>query len=218
MKIAVLFLMLVIISGMSLIGINQAFADACLSNVAGTWNDPNTWTNCGVGGVPDNLGDSANIQINGDVQLNNDFTVNSVSVIEGGSLSVNAKLTAQDLEVGANSDLFINCNGEFVLTEGGSNNGLLTNHGIFRTLQFVSFENSGTYQSSGTDIFGGAFNANPNPIVQIPSICVVGGTVIPIDSTALLLAGAQSTSWMIPVILSGIGIGLFAVSRKSENS
>jgi len=45
---------------------------------------------------------------------------------------------------------------------------------------------------------------------------VVGGEFLPIDSTALLLAGAQSFSWMIPVILSGIGIGLFAVSRKSE--
>ncbi len=45
---------------------------------------------------------------------------------------------------------------------------------------------------------------------------VVGGELLPIDSTALILAGAQSFSWMIPVILSGIGIGLFVVSRKSE--
>ena len=47
---------------------------------------------------------------------------------------------------------------------------------------------------------------------------VVGGEFSPIDSTALLLAGAQSFSWMIPVILSVLGIGLFVVSRKSENS
>ena len=45
---------------------------------------------------------------------------------------------------------------------------------------------------------------------------LVGGESLPIDSTALVLAGAQSFSWMIPVVLSGIGIGLFAVSRKSE--
>jgi len=45
---------------------------------------------------------------------------------------------------------------------------------------------------------------------------VVGGEFLPIDSTALLLAGAQTFSWMIPVILSGIGIGLFVVSRKSK--
>ena len=47
---------------------------------------------------------------------------------------------------------------------------------------------------------------------------VIGGEIIPIDSTSLLLAGAQTFSWMIPVVLSGIGIGLFVVSRKSENS
>jgi len=46
---------------------------------------------------------------------------------------------------------------------------------------------------------------------------VVGGKIIQIETTSLILAGAQSFSWMIPVILSGIGIGLF-VLRKSENS
>ena len=45
---------------------------------------------------------------------------------------------------------------------------------------------------------------------------VVGGEIIPIESTSLLLAGAQSFSWMIPVVLSVLGIGLFVVSRKSE--
>ena len=49
-----------------------------------------------------------------------------------------------------------------------------------------------------------------------PSCMAVGGEIIPIESTALLLAGAQTFSWMIPVVLSGIGIGLFVVSRKSE--
>ncbi len=45
----------------------------------------------------------------------------------------------------------------------------------------------------------------------------VGGELLPIETTSLLLAGAQSFSWMIPVVLSGIGIGLF-IFRKSENS
>jgi len=45
----------------------------------------------------------------------------------------------------------------------------------------------------------------------------VGGSIIPIEQTSLILAGTQSFSWMIPVVLSGIGIGLF-VFRKSENS
>ena len=45
----------------------------------------------------------------------------------------------------------------------------------------------------------------------------VGGEYLPIESTSLLVAGAQSFSWMIPVVLSVLGIGLFVVSRKSEN-
>jgi len=46
---------------------------------------------------------------------------------------------------------------------------------------------------------------------------VIGGELIPIEQTSLILAGAQTFSWMIPVILSVLGIGLFVVYRKSEN-
>ena len=45
---------------------------------------------------------------------------------------------------------------------------------------------------------------------------VIGGEIIPIETTSLILAGAQTFSWMIPVVLSVLGIGLFVVSRKSE--
>jgi hypothetical protein len=54
-------------------------------------------------------------------------------------------------------------------------------------------------------------------VVEILLPLVVGGDLLPIESTSLVLAGAQSFSWMIPVILSVLGIGLF-VFRKSENS
>ncbi len=43
---------------------------------------------------------------------------------------------------------------------------------------------------------------------------VVGGTLIPIDTTAVLLAGAQTTSaWMIPALVAVAGIAI-VVSRK----
>jgi len=57
------------------------------------------------------------------------------------------------------------------------------------------------------------------PTIDVPPVPFpVGGEIIPIETTSLLLANTQSFSWMIPVILSGIGIGLFVVSRKSKNS
>jgi len=46
----------------------------------------------------------------------------------------------------------------------------------------------------------------------------IGGEIIPIETTVLLLADARTFSWMIPVTLSILGIGLFVVSRKSKNS
>jgi len=54
-------------------------------------------------------------------------------------------------------------------------------------------------------------------ILFLKNTVIVGGEILSVDSSSLLLASAQSFSWMIPVILSGIGIGLF-VFRKSENS
>ena len=42
----------------------------------------------------------------------------------------------------------------------------------------------------------------------------IGGTLIPIDKTSLLLVGAQMTAaWMIPVIIAGIGIAI-VIARK----
>ena len=46
----------------------------------------------------------------------------------------------------------------------------------------------------------------------------VGGEGLPVDSTALIVAGAQSYSWMIPLMISALGIGLFLVSKRPENS
>jgi len=43
----------------------------------------------------------------------------------------------------------------------------------------------------------------------------IGGTLVPIDTTALLLAGVQSISmWMIPVVVAGIVIGVFVIKRR----
>ena len=44
--------------------------------------------------------------------------------------------------------------------------------------------------------------------------CRVGGNMIPVESTPVLLAGAQTNAaWMIPVIVSGIGFAI-VIARK----
>jgi len=53
-------------------------------------------------------------------------------------------------------------------------------------------------------------------VEQFPTVDVkIGGTLIPIDTTTLLLAGVQSISmWMIPVVAAGVAIGIFVIKRR----
>ncbi len=65
------------------------------------------------------------------------------------------------------------------------------------------------------------FDKDPATIIQSVQIwttsfddILIGGTLIPIDKTSLLLAGAQMTAvWMIPVIVAGIGFAI-VIARK----
>ncbi len=66
--------------------------------------------------------------------------------------------------------------------------------------------------SAGDDVneyaLGTAFDVS-----SVPSL-VVGGTLLPIDTTAVLVAGTQVTAyWMIPIIVAGIGIAI-VIARK----
>jgi hypothetical protein len=50
---------------------------------------------------------------------------------------------------------------------------------------------------------------------DIPQETIIGGNFLPINSSALLIAGVQSTIWIIPVVLSIVGISVLMASRKS---
>jgi len=87
------------------------------------------------------------------------------------------------------------------------------------------FDTDFTFEHFMSEVDDGFYNHDEDVMKQIRSLIakglgdgcyVVGGELIPIETTSLLLASAQTFSWMIPVVLSGIGIGLFVVSRKSE--
>jgi len=53
-------------------------------------------------------------------------------------------------------------------------------------------------------------------ICQVDGLEPVGGTSVPINQSALLLAGAQSVSmWMIPIVIAGIGIAIFVIKRRN---
>jgi len=81
-----------------------------------------------------------------------------------------------------------------------------------------------SFQFFLNELKDGEYNENDKVMIEIRNLfakglgtgCIIGGELIPIESTPLLLAGAQSTTWLIPIVVSGIGIGLFAFSRKPE--
>ena len=105
-------------------------------------------------------------------------------------------------------------NGLITLTGGeGSNSGSLSHGaGELVTNHNTIIEFGGPGPTSGIII-------SPGNVIQDPILCpgqMIGGEIIPIESISLILVGAQTFSWMIPVVLSVLGIGLFVVSRKSE--
>ena len=57
---------------------------------------------------------------------------------------------------------------------------------------------------------------NPTSLLcERPDQPAVGGQIIQIDSAALLLSGVQTNAtWLLPVVLSVVGIGLVLVRKK----
>lgn len=106
----------------------------------------------------------------------------------------------------------------------GTTNGGIPESGTFQPAEPLSAFNDELPHGMWTFTFGDDIGADPlclrdlelhlisMTINEIP----VGGTLLDIDTTSLILAGGQSTTWMIPVVLSALGIALFTVSRKTE--
>ncbi len=71
------------------------------------------------------------------------------------------------------------------------------------------FNNHGTL-TAPVNNNGGVFNDN------LPDQCVpVGGISIPIDTTALLLAGLQSSAiWMLPILVGATGVGAYYIKTR----
>jgi len=168
----------------------------------GNWEDPTKWLpSPPVSGFPEVICiDGGNI-VNSVVHLNSDFIVPLDIIVSSGDKLV--------IESG-----WTMTHGELNLSY--HNFGILQIFGSYEQFGSIFFNDGEVIvecDGSFEIFFDGILDGNPITIAD----CFIGGDFIGVDSTALMLAGAKSFSWMIPVILSGIGIGLF-VFRKSENS
>jgi len=70
------------------------------------------------------------------------------------------------------------------------------------------------------DQFDQITSIDPDPATQVCIIAkkvteMIGGELLPIDTTALLLAGMQTNlAWIVPIALSVVGIGVILVKKK----
>jgi len=175
------------------------------------WSDPLNWdrqqaNSIGVynPGLPEicdliiiDNNDSNPVTVHFDIpffQLGNEMEigVDDTLVIDTGRVFDHTTILC--IQLNLNSETIVN-NGNLIVFGSLINNGNFINNGQVRNCGIVS----GTFPIPGT----------VNPCEQI------GGTLIPIDTTTLLLAGVQSISmWMIPVVAAGVAIGVLVIKRR----
>ncbi len=90
---------------------------------------------------------------------------------------------------------------------------LITTNGLIESCYLVS--GIGTSKVTITEEDGCKAISHVDYFVEPGDL--IGGHGIPNDKTSLLVAGSQVTgSWMIPLLVSAVGIGIFIVSYKKE--
>lgn len=90
-------------------------------------------------------------------------------------------------------------------------NGLPDNTLVDTTASPYTFYTCGFDSVAGADPISGTFQYNAD--IPFTTKKPVGGTILPIDTTALLIAGASVNAiWLLPV-LAGLAVGVFTLLR-----
>jgi len=81
-------------------------------------------------------------------------------------------------------------------------------------LVFGTLINNGFFINNGAVLNCGIISGSTLPLPGIVNLCLVGVEMIPLYTTMVILVGSQTiAAWMIPVIVSVIGIGI-VITRK----
>jgi len=90
----------------------------------------------------------------------------------------------------------------------------ITPPNLFPLLDFLSIDDQFTSTNiAQIELDGVLCTIAQKTVIPPPT---VGGSDVAINTSALLLAGATSNSmWMIPVVIAGIGIGIFVIKRRN---
>ena len=161
----------------------------------------------------------------------------------GKTLTIQGSYTINDVDsdlIAREGTILIDCAGIVSLgqgqltAQGTGTGGIIVNHGtVTGTLTGtpsgedpISTDVNIVVQSGGLVQNGGTLPTSilvePSGTFEtIPSICPnggnggIGGKLLSLDTTALLLAGVQTNlAWIVPVALSAVGIGVILVRKK----
>ena len=230
--------MTVLISGLTALGTLDAYAisKTYVGPNNGNWEDGLNWNPAGVPDPNDDkiLNSVIFLNINSDVVNGQTGSITidnglNLRINSGFSLTNQGPITMTDGDV---DDIFVeggllfnDCTGTIELAGGGmifvplfGASGTFINHGAVTggtASNNILINLNGLVQNSGT-LQGGISNSG-GTFETIASICIIGGELLPIDSTALVLAGLQSSAiWMLPVLAgaAGAGIAAFKFRRK----
>jgi len=216
----------------SIIGNQDAFAENknYIGPSDGDWFVANSWDPAGVPAPSDDVtvGNPNLPDINSDVLVGPGGTL----TIQNNNLDINAGTLANkggtiifgggdDIDVNSGATFLNDCTGtlqigdsaELNIFSGGTgiNHGTITASGTGR----IDVSIGGLFQNSG--INGAPFDLPGGTIEQIASTCIVGGSLLPIDTTALMLAGLQSSAiWMLPVLAGAAGAGIAAFKLRKR--
>ena len=162
-----------------------------------------------------------NGQASANTGLFNDFQLILIERYDTGPMNFDIELNYDTI----NWEAGVASGGDAMTCLGGNTAIVGYSDGGANTFQFPGSDVDGAFLDSGpavTSLIQNSLNSgelgryiisvrngipNPEPII-------IGGLIIPIDSTSLLLMGVQSTSWLIPVALSIAGVSLVLIKRN----
>ena len=217
----------------SIIGNQDAFAENknYIGPSNGDWFVANSWDPAGVPAPSDDVtvGNPNLPDINSDVLVGPGGTL----TIQNNNLDINAGTLANrggtiifgggdDIDVNSGATFLNDCTGTLQIGDSAELNifsgGTGINHGTITVsgTGHVDVSTGGLFQNSGIN---GAPIVGSGTVEQIGSPCIVGGSLLPIDTTALMLAGAQTNAvWIMSAlaVIGSIAFGALYITTKKN--
>jgi len=220
------FLILPLVFGALLLipSFSAAYGGGLISNSATTiwvgtgdtqsWSDPNNWDRQ-VGIIPATVGFNHALPELCDLVIIDDGS-NAVTV----HFDISSYQLGNEMQIGSDDTLVIDAGTTFDHTPAlcqpiNAFAETIVNLGNFNV--FGTLLNNGAFINSGAVLDCGIISGT----ISIPGIVnecpVVGGEIIPLETTSLILAGIQTPAvWMISTF-SALGIGAFLLTRNTHN-